>query len=397
MEKTCSHQKTVFAKRLFAALMVAVLLCAAAVPSFAAGGLELSTTYPGISVSAGEELSFSLDLSNASSSGCNVALSTVSLPEGWQGYFTGNGGQISHVYAKSGENTAVANFNVTVPSDAQQGTYEITLNASGGGMSSNLVLELVIDENSTVGASSLVTEYETQEGSASTSFSFNTTITNNTPNEQSYSLSAQAPSGWTVSFNPSGESTQVAAIDVPAYGSQGLTVAVSPPQNVEAGEYEIPISAISSSETLSSTLTVVITGTYDITLSTPSGLLSFDATSNKATDVTLTITNNGNVDLQNLNLTSSAPTDWTVTFSESSIDVLEAGSTKEVTATVTPAKDSLSGDYVMTITASGSETSSSAEFRVSVKTETIWGIVGLLAIAAAAAALSYVFRKYGRR
>lgn len=377
--------------------MAAILLCTAAAPSFAAGGLELSTTYPGISVSAGEELTFSLDLSNASASGCNVAPTATSLPEGWQGYFTGNGGQISHVYAKSGENTAVANFNVTVPSDAQQGTYEITLNASGGGMSSNLVLELSIDENSTVGASSLVTEYETQEGTAATSFSFNTTITNNTPNEQSYSLSAQAPSGWAVSFNPSGESTQVAAIDVPAYGSQGLTVAVSPPENVEAGEYEIPISAISASETLSSTLTVVITGTYDITLSTPSGLLSFDATSNKATDVTLTITNNGNVDLQNLNLTSSTPTDWTVTFSESTIDVLEAGSTKEVTATVTPAKDSLSGDYVMTITASGSETSSTAEFHVSVKTETIWGIVGILAIAAAAAALSYVFRKYGRR
>ena len=34
---------------------------------------------------------------------------------------------------------------------------------------------------------------------------------------------------------------------------------------------------------------------------------------------------------------------------------------------------------------------------MTVKTQTIWGVVGVLLIAAAACGLAYVFRKYGRR
>lgn len=114
-------------------------------------------------------------------------------------------------------------------------------------------------------------------------------------------------------------------------------------------------------------------------------------------DLTLTVTNNGNVDLQNINLTSSAPNNWTVEFSESLIDVLKAGATKELTAYVIPSEDAMSGDYALTISAKNSETSDAPEFRVTVKTSTIWGLVGVLLIAAAAVGLSFVFKKYGRR
>lgn len=232
---------------------------------------------------------------------------------------------------------------------------------------------------------------------AGTTFTFNTTIQNNTASDQSYSLSSSAPTGWTVTFTPSGETTQVAAVAVEARGSQTVEVTVTPPENVEAGDYTVPISAISASESLSTDLSIGITGTYALSVSTPSGVLSFDANAGRQTSVTVSVANTGNVDLQNVNLTSSAPTDWTVEFSESSISVLEAGTTYEVTAYVTPAEDALSGDYTFTLSASNSEVSSDAEFRVSVKTETVWGIVAVVLIAAAAGGLYLVFRKYGRR
>lgn len=384
------------ASRLLAMALAAVMTMALSVTAFAAGGLEMSTDYPGLTVKAGDELDFTLDFANGSGSGVSAALSITSIPEGWEGYFSGGGSEISHVYVKSGDNVSAATFHVTVPAETEQGTYTITLRAEGGGMASSLTLTLDVREEE-LDSSEFSTQYAEQEGSADSSFSFSSTLRNNTPKEQSYSFSANPPTGWTVTFKPSGEDTQVAAIDVDARGSQTMDVTVTPPGGVEAGEYTIPISAISASETLTDELTVVIAGSYDLELSTPSGRLSFDATANEKTDVTLSITNNGNVDLQNVNLTSSAPSDWTVEFSESSIDVLEAGATKEVTAYVTPSKEAMSGDYSLTITAKNSETSDSAEFRVTVKTETIWGLVGVLLIAAAAVGLAWVFKKYGRR
>ena len=359
-----------------------------------AAALEMSTRYPGMTVGAGDELTFSLDFYNGSGSGINAALSVVSIPEGWEGYFTGGGSEISHVYVKTGDNSSLATFYVTVPADAAEGTYTIRLQAAGSGLSSTLELTLEV-AGEELGGSSFTTQYANQEGSAGTSFTFDSTIQNNTAQEQTYSFSSDAPAGWTVTFMPSGESTQVAAITVDARSSQ--TMEVTPPNGVEAGEYTIPISAISATETLSSELTVVIADAYTLELSTPGGLLSFDANANKQTSVTLSVTNSGNVDLQNVNLTSSAPDGWSVEFSQSSIDVLEAGATQEITAYVTPSEEAMSGDYVMTINVQNSEASDYAEFRVTVKTETIWGVVGVLLILAAAGGLWYVFRKYGRR
>lgn len=378
-----------------AALLLGVMISLPATGTVSAAGLEMSTDYPGLSATAGETLVFSLDFNN-SGSGCSVNLWTDSLPEGWEGGFTGGGSEISQVYAKSGENPDAASYNLTIPEDAEDGTYTAVLRAEGGGMSDTLTLKIAVTSQE-LGGSSLVADYASQEGASDASFSFQMTIQNNTGSEQNYSLSANAPDGWTVTFQASDQTTQVAAITVDAQSSQGLTVTVTPPANAEAQEYTIPVSAISASEKLSAELSVTILGSYDLAVSGSGGLLSFDASANRAKEVTLTLTNMGNVDLQNITLTSSAPTGWTVEFSESTIGVIEAGATKEVTMTVTPSKDALSGDYVTVVTASGSETTTSAEFRVTVKTDTIWGIIGVLLIVAAAGGLWYVFRKYGRR
>lgn len=394
MKKTRS--RAAWVRRGAAVILALALAATMSLAALAAGGLEMSTAYPGLTVKAGDSLDFDLDFTNGSGSGFSAALSIASIPEGWTGYFEGGGSEISHVYVKSGDNDAAATFCVTVPAEAEQGTYTISLRAAGGGFSSTLTLTLTVDQEE-AGGSALTTEYAEQEGAAGTSFTFSTTIQNNTSKEQNYSFSSNAPAGWTVIFMPSGETTQVAAVTVDARGSQAMDVTVTPPNGVEAGTYTIPISAISASETLSGELTVVITGTYALDLSTPSGRLSFDANASKQTSLTISLTNSGNVDLQNINLTSSAPDGWTVEFAESSVDVLEAGATREVTVYVTPSEDAISGDYALMLTATGSETSDSAEFRVSVKTETVWGVVGVLLILAAVGGLTWVFRKYGRR
>lgn len=363
--------------------------------------VDMSTAYPGITVKAGETVSFPLDFLSLDGAGHDVALSAEVLPENWSGYFKGGSSQVTRVHVNGQSATegsaSVAEYSLSVPAEAKEGVYEVALLADDGtGSRDTLTLEVTVSEEE-AGESNFSSEYPEQQGASGTTFSFDTTIVNNRGTEQSYSLSANAADGWQVSFKPSGESAAVASLSVPAGGSQGVTVTVIPPETVEKGDYEIPLSAISSEDTLKTSLTVGITGTYAVDLSTPDGRLSFDAYAGKKSSVTLTVTNTGNVDLTNLNLSSSAPTDWNVEFSESTIDLLEAGATREVTAYVTPCEDAITGDYVTTLTVGNTEKSASADFRVSVKTSTAWGVTAIALIVVLVGGLVVIFKKYGRR
>lgn len=384
-----------------AAASMAAAMILQAVPAYAAeSGIDMSTDYPGIMAKAGETINFPLDFLSLDGEGYDIALSAVSLPEEWNGYFKGGNSQISKIHVNGtadGETDSPASFSLTVPDDAEEGVYQVELKAdAGSGNTDTLGLEITVNEEET-GQSNFTSEYPEQQGAAGTTFNFDTTIVNNRGTNQSYSLSAETPQGWQVTFTPSDDSSNVASMEVEAGSSKGLKVTVTPPENVEKGDYTIPCTAVSSSDKLSTELKVSITGTYDVGLSTPNGLLSFDSYANKESSVTLSVTNSGNVELNNLNLTSSAPTDWEVAFSESTIDTLEPGATKEITATVKPGDNAITGDYVTTVTISNENTSASADFRVSVKTSTTWGIAAAGIIVVLLAGLGFIFKKYGRR
>ncbi len=368
-------------------------------PARADGGLELHTDYPGVSAKPGDNLSIPIQMDNQSGSGMDVDVDITSLPEGWEGYLQGGTYQVSQVYVPTGEAAASLTLHLTVPDELSEGQYTVSLSGqSAEGASDSLDIDFQVAEVN-AGRGSFSTEYPNQEGASGTKFSFSTTLINNDLKPQSYSLSSNAPAGWSVGFTPSGESSKVAAIDVEAGKSQGISVDVAPPQNVEAGEYTISLSAISAEETLSQELTVTVTGTYGLDLATPDGRLSFDAHANQTSDVTLQIVNTGNVDLTNVSLNSSAPSGWTVTYDleENIIESLPAGTTTEVIAHVKPSSDAITGDYVTSFTVSGEGISDSVEFRVSVKTSTLWGFVAIALILCTAGGLGYVFRKYGRR
>lgn len=379
--------------------MAVLFLTIWAFPARADGGLSLNTEYPGISAKPGDNLSIPIRIDNGSGAGMEADVEISSLPENWEGYLQGGSYQVSRVYVKPGEDAADLTLHVTLPNELEEGIYTAGIQAvSAAGASDHLEIRFQVNEKE-AGKGSFTSEYPEQEGASGTDFSFSTTLINNGLKPQSYSLSSNAPSGWNVSFTPSGETTKVAAIEVESGVSQGLTVSVVPPDMVDAGEYQISCSAVSAEETLNLDLTVTITGTYGIALTTPDGRLSFDAHANKESDVTLQIQNTGNVDLENVSLNSSAPSGWTVTYDveDNIIASLPAGTTSEVIAHVKPGSDAITGDYVTSFTVSTGQTSDNAEFRVSVKTSTLWGIVAVVLILCTAGGLSYVFKKYGRR
>ena len=359
----------------------------------------LSTDYPGISVKPGATASFTLYMINPEDTEEDMQLSAQGLPDGWSGYFSGSSNEISsiHVYSQQAKaDSPSLKYSLTVGDDAEDGDYEITLCADGESGQAVATLNIHVTREE-AGQSDFTAEYPEQQGAAGTKFSFTTILSNNGLETSQYSLSADAPEGWTVTFTPSSESSQVASVPVDAGAAETITVAITPTEAVTKGDYTINLTAASAAETLKLPLTVSILGSYSADLTTPSGYLSANAYAGEETKVTLSIQNTGNIDLENLQLSGAGSTDWTITFDESSIDLLEAGATREVTATIQPAENAIIGDYVAEITMSNDQISDVLDLRISVKNHTTWGYAAIAIIVVLIVGLAVIIRKYGRR
>lgn len=369
-------------------------------PARAEGGLTLSTTYPGVTVSPGQEFTFDLVVKNESGAPQNVALSLPQLPEGWTARFTGSGKPVSRVFVDNdeGHNTSKVSLVVKVPEEAPEGLQSIVATATGqNGAVSSLQMDMNV---STQGYTqdTLTAQYQELAGSSTSSFNFSMTLRNNSGDQQSYRLASPGvPQGWQVKF-ASSSGQQISSVNLDAGITEIITVGVTPPVDVKPGKYNIPVAVTSTGSPLEMNFTVNIIGTYDMKLSTPTGLLTVDAVAGQGSTVTLNIENTGNADIANITLTAkSTPANWTVTFDKDTIETLPAGQSAQVTATIKPAKDAVTGDYAIAIQAKSILAVSQAEFRVTVKTSTVWGIVGIVIIAAVVVALVLVFRRFGRR
>ncbi len=395
-----STRKKVWLAAAVLALLMWTVLMPLRVNAAETGEVYMSTDYPGITVRPGETTTFDLYFTNSTGDEMDMELSASDLPEGWSGYFRGSSSEVSsvHVYGdQTKEESPSLSYSLTIPEEAKEGEYTVNLNADGVGANEAtlpLHISVALEES---GEGNFTAEYPEQQGASGTSFSFNTTLVNNGASAKTYSLSAEAPEGWMTTFTTSSDSTQVASVPVDPAGSEGLTVTVTPPENVQSGDYTINCTAVSSDETLKLALNVTITGTYEVLLTTPTGNLSLDAYAGEESPVTLSIQNTGNVDLTNLQLSSAASTDWNVRFDETTIDTLEAGTSKEITAYIQPSEEAIIGDYVTALTISNEQTSSEMDLRVSVQNHTTWGIAAVAIIVVLCVGLGLIIRKYGRR
>ena len=367
-----------------------------------AGEVTFSTDYPGVTVKPGGTSTFTLYITNTGSEETTVDLSAEDLPDGWEGRFKGSSNEVSMVHVgayQKKEDSPSLSYSLTVPEDTTEDTYTIRLSAKGGDVDEDLALTVKVDaEEKKIGAGDFSTDYAQQEGVAGTKFSFTTTLTNNSGENMTYSLSAEgAPEGWNVTFTPSDTTTATSSVPVDAGASSTIKAAVVPAQNVTAGEYPITLVAAGAGETLELPVTVSITGTYSLTATTPTGNLSVSAYAGESKDVALSIQNTGNIDLTAISLKAQASTDWEITFDQDTINDIPAGGSADVMAHITPAKDAILGDYVTVITASNDAVSSDCALRVSVQNHTGWGIAAVAIIAVLILGLVLIIRRFGRR
>ena len=266
--------------------------------------VTFSTDYPGVTMKPGDTSTFTLYITNTGSQETSVSLSAEDLPDGWEGTFKGSSNEVSMVHVgamQTKDDSPSLSYSLTIPEDTKEDTYTITLNAQGGDVDEDLALTVKVDaEEKVVGSGDFSTDYAEQEGTSGTKFSYTTTLSNNSGENQTYSLTAAgAPEGWNVTFTPSDAGSATSSVPVDAGASTTITVAVTPAQNVTAGEYPITLTAASAEEKLELPVTVKITGSYGLECTTPTGNLSAKAFAGETRDVSLILQNTGNIDLSN--------------------------------------------------------------------------------------------------
>jgi len=360
---------------------------------YAVDNVTLFTPFTGTTAIPGETVSYTVDVINSGSSIQSMSFTLENVPEGWEYKITADGRDIRELSVR-GDSEQKINLDITLPLDANKGDYRFQLVAANSSGKSILPLLVEVTEQGSA-ATELTSEQANLQGHADTDFNYTVTLRNRTANQQNYALTANVGEGWTVTFKSGSDS--ISSIQLDPNSSEDLTVTVTPPENVEAGTYEIPIKAQSGSTSAELTLEAVITGTYDMQLSTPDGNLSADIVAGGERTVQLVVTNTGTAPLAGIELTSSTPPNWEVEFDQKTVGPLEPGDKATVKATVKAPDEAIAGDYVINFKATAPEVSSEATFRISVKTSTLWGIVAILIIAGVVGGLYYIFKKYGRR
>lgn len=373
--------------------LIGTALLALAPPAApAAGGVQLVTPYPAVSVEAGKSATFSLEVITPARR--QVRLEVVESPPGWQATIRGGGFVVHGVFGAPKDPPSVQ-LDVKVPADAAKADYRVIVRAAAAGASDTLVLSLRVAEV-VAGAVTLVAEFPTLRGAADTTFRFNLTLTNNTPEASTFNLSAEGPEGWNVQARPTAQQ-QAATVKVEGGGSSTIDVEADPPENVTADSYPVKVRAESGPKAAETTLTAEIIGNVRLTLTTPNERLNAKAVAGRTSDVALRVRNEGTTAVKAVKLSSSPPSGWKVTFSPAQVAEIKPKGSAQVTARITPTGEAVAGDYSLSLTASGEGASDDVELRVTVETSRLWGLLGLLVIAAAAGGLLWVFRQYGRR
>jgi uncharacterized membrane protein len=352
--------------------------------------VSLYTPYTKISVPPGESIDYTIDVKNNGSETKNVNVHLAGMPNGWNFSLKSGGWNISQLSILPGEQKSLS-LNVAVPMKVNKGNYRFKVVAEG---LDELVLTVNVSEQGTF-KTEFTSDQVNMQGNSKSTFTFRTKLKNQTGEKQLYSLRADVPRGWNVTFKP--DYNPATSVEIEPNVTKEISIDVKPLEYIEAGTYKIPVSAITNMTSASLELEMVVTGSYSMELTTPGGLLSTGITAGDNKRIELILQNTGSAELKDIQLSATKPINWDVVFDPKSVDKIEAGKSAAIFATIKADKKAIAGDYATTLTASTPEVSSQAAFRISVKTPLFWGWIGILIIMVALGSIYYLFRKYGRR
>ncbi|MBV8778199.1 MAG: hypothetical protein JO032_15280 [Alphaproteobacteria bacterium] len=368
----------------------------AADPSSTLTGMFLTTRYPALTVKAGETTTVDLSLRNYKLPPQQFSVTVPEVAQGWKATILGGGQPIAAVEVASDSDERLQ-LRLEPPSGASAGDYHFTVEAKGEGQ--DLKLPLTVTVGQEVPAKlKMTTNFPDLRGTATTSFKYRLTVTNDSGRDATINLSADAPKNFQVTFTEAYGSQQLTSIPIEAGKSKDLDAALSIPRETPAGDYKLSVHAKTEQANADLNLSLTIIGQPRLAVSGEGGRLSGDAYAGQDSQLTVVLRNDGSEAARDIELSATAPEQWKTTFEPKTVPSLAPNATQEVKLTMTPSSRAIAGDYQMTVRASATGgLSESANFRVTVLTSTLWGAIGIAIIAIALLVVVFAVARFGRR
>jgi uncharacterized membrane protein len=341
----------------------------------------------------GKTVSFSLTLKTNDKDQI-VALDMKKIPEGWKATFRGAGRIIKSAYVTP-DNDIIVDLKLEPPADVAAGEYQFVVEAKGEGATATLPLSLTVEEKLPPKLT-FSTDLPTLKGSPTSTFRFNTTLKNEGDEDLDVNLIADAPAGFTVNFKLNGK--DVTSFPIEANSSKRISVEAKAFGVVPAGSYPLKVLAQGGDVQTSVDLTIEVAGQPELKVTGPDGRLSGEAYAGKESPIKVVIINNGTAAAHNVELSATSPSGWKENFDPKTIDEIPVGQQVEVTANIRPGDKAIAGDYIVSVRAKPAEgASKSADFRITVRTSTLWGVIGIALIAVAVGVVALAVVRFGRR
>jgi uncharacterized membrane protein len=362
-------------------------------------GISVYTEFSGVVVPVGEPVRLDLTVANKGRRDETISLNLVSGPKDWKTELKGGGFTVTGVSVPDGKDRRLT-FTAEPPAGQEPGTQTFVVEGvtADGALRSRQAITVTTRKRSAgSGDLTVTTAYPMLRGPSDATFEFSLDVENKIDADRTVNLAAQAPAGWEVNIKPGYESKLISSLNIKGSQSKTVNVEIKPAKDAQAGEYPVAVRVSSGGSVVTKPLTVVLTGIYKLETRTPTGILSTQAVTGQPTTVSLLVRNTGSAVNRNITLTAIKPENWEVKFEPERIEALDPGAFRQVEAKITPAAQTLVGDYSVALTANGEKASDNVEMRVRVNAASLWGWIGIGLIAVVIGGMGGLFAWLGRR
>jgi len=357
------------------------------------GALTVSSPYPVIETEPGSSVKLDIDVASTQTEAVNLDLG--GLPDGWKATMRGGGFVVKAVTATP-TTPAKATLEIDVPAQATAGSYPMTVTGNDGTNSS--AVDLTLDIAQTVDSGiQIAADFPSLKGEPASVFTYNLTVTNNTPEQQTFTFDPTGPQGWTVTASPSAQAN-ANTITIDAGANSTVKVDATSPAGVAEGKYPIDVGVTAANGSSGKIeLTAEVAGAPKLALQTADQKLNVAGPADSEKRVPMIVSNTGSAALSDVQLAGTAPTGWDVSFDPKTLASVKPNETAQVTAVIKPAKSSVAGDYPLTVRSSAGSQSSNVDLRYTLQGSRTLGFLAIGVIVVAFLALAGVFVKFGRR